>query len=401
MFKAHWPMESVILEYRLYTPMRARLVRPAGGWLKGLDRWLYPFLSSPLQKKKPFSSYSSQSSFSRWRYMTSFDSTRKRKQEFAEANKASWSDYVHSPLPDSALDFSFDSIFSPLDPQLPTSTFDYSPLSRRHSVVVSDLEHLPKQEYDLQQLQHQQQQQHHHWDTGFQHLLGTSMPSSWSSSSSSGISSFGGSVPHQRVYSLHMETSPLDFGAVPAASPTTPAFFSPSFLDALNFEGDAFVDASMLKEHDFMVNNQPPPLSTNTITPSALSGGVHAEQSEPQTHIKLQRPKPEKRHGKKPSPPASPTNTVSSSMSSSPSPPITPMQSGSFSVIPEEEDESMPDRPSRDDNHHDLDVALKPLVQQYLLGNSSNDSATSGERTVMILTSKVAQKSYGTEKRYD
>ncbi|CAO3627210.1 unnamed protein product [Cunninghamella blakesleeana] len=40
---------------------------------------------------------------------------------------------------------------------------------------------------------------------------------------------------------------------------------------------------------------------------------------------------------------------------------------------------------------------LKPLVQQYLL---SNDPIPSGERTITILTSKVAQKSYGTEKRF-
>ncbi|KAF7725584.1 hypothetical protein EC973_009539 [Apophysomyces ossiformis] len=38
---------------------------------------------------------------------------------------------------------------------------------------------------------------------------------------------------------------------------------------------------------------------------------------------------------------------------------------------------------------------LQPLIQQYLL---SEDPVHAGERTVMILTSKVAQKSYGTEK---
>jgi hypothetical protein len=39
---------------------------------------------------------------------------------------------------------------------------------------------------------------------------------------------------------------------------------------------------------------------------------------------------------------------------------------------------------------------LKPLVTKYM---NMRSPATSGERTVMILTSKVAQKSYGTEKR--
>ena len=39
---------------------------------------------------------------------------------------------------------------------------------------------------------------------------------------------------------------------------------------------------------------------------------------------------------------------------------------------------------------------LKPLVQSYL---QSPDPIAAGEKTVIILTSKVAQKSYGTEKR--
>jgi hypothetical protein len=39
---------------------------------------------------------------------------------------------------------------------------------------------------------------------------------------------------------------------------------------------------------------------------------------------------------------------------------------------------------------------LKPLVTKYI---NMRSPASSGERTVMILTSKVAQKSYGTEKR--
>ncbi|KAG2228214.1 hypothetical protein INT45_011006, partial [Circinella minor] len=40
---------------------------------------------------------------------------------------------------------------------------------------------------------------------------------------------------------------------------------------------------------------------------------------------------------------------------------------------------------------------LKPLVQTYL---QSTNPMASGEKTVIILTSKVAQKSYGTEKRF-
>ncbi|CAG8675066.1 3429_t:CDS:2, partial [Scutellospora calospora] len=40
---------------------------------------------------------------------------------------------------------------------------------------------------------------------------------------------------------------------------------------------------------------------------------------------------------------------------------------------------------------------MRPVIQQYL--NSTNPAAM-GEKTVMVLTSKVAQKSYGTEKRF-
>ncbi|CEI88452.1 hypothetical protein RMCBS344292_02842 [Rhizopus microsporus] len=44
---------------------------------------------------------------------------------------------------------------------------------------------------------------------------------------------------------------------------------------------------------------------------------------------------------------------------------------------------------------------IKPLVQTYLANSVSQEAATRlGEKTVIILTSKVAQKSYGTEKRF-
>jgi hypothetical protein len=40
---------------------------------------------------------------------------------------------------------------------------------------------------------------------------------------------------------------------------------------------------------------------------------------------------------------------------------------------------------------------MKPAIQAYL---RTSDPVTAGERTVIIMTSKVAQKSYGTERRY-
>lgn len=41
-------------------------------------------------------------------------------------------------------------------------------------------------------------------------------------------------------------------------------------------------------------------------------------------------------------------------------------------------------------------VKMKPAIQAYL---HADDPIEAGERTVIIMTSKVAQKSYGTEKR--
>lgn len=42
-------------------------------------------------------------------------------------------------------------------------------------------------------------------------------------------------------------------------------------------------------------------------------------------------------------------------------------------------------------------IKMKPAIQAYL---HADDPIEAGERTVIIMTSKVAQKSYGTEKRY-
>ncbi|KAI8074224.1 beta-trefoil DNA-binding domain-containing protein [Gilbertella persicaria] len=46
--------------------------------------------------------------------------------------------------------------------------------------------------------------------------------------------------------------------------------------------------------------------------------------------------------------------------------------------------------------------SLKPMIQEYLVCREHQDRSVpvAGERTVMVLTSRVAQKSYGTEKRF-
>ncbi|CAG8524542.1 15325_t:CDS:2 [Funneliformis caledonium] len=124
------------------------------------------------------------------------------------------------------------------------------------------------------------------------------------------------------------------------------------------------------------------------------------------------------------SPPESPGASVSSSSSSPPSlsPPQTPNYMRRLSISPtiiEEEEEVMMSSPNPVpvvtsaspfvpdlSNINSVNPRLtqsaaanvmRPVIQQYL--NSSNPAAL-GEKTVMVLTSKVAQKSYGTEKRF-
>lgn len=414
--------------------------------------------------------------------------SRKRKQDFsAEVAKTPWSDYVYSspsspsqqvPLPPSSGCDMFDQVHQPdydlnLDSILAqgydfgnnhninvthgsASQFAADPASRRHSVAVGELDY--KQEYDIRR-----------FDTDLQQLLGMP-PSSWSSSSSSSTNEplqtpqqQQQPMPHRRTMSLRLETSLPHVSS--EQSPSTPSFFSPSFLDALNADdtpgqgfqaGVSFMDSTDLNgmtpspsasSAEFLLQHQQVSSTTvadsNTIAPSAISH----PWVQPQPQDQYQQPQPQQQQQQRrrsskvklspSSPPQSPSNTVTSSMSSSsPSPPITPMTlSGLYQVqhpaIPEE-DEDMVDHhhphaqqhqhPHQQQQQHQqhkmypMDVklskssmvtarmlqgansanALRPHIQQYLL---SNDPAGSGERTVMVLTSKVAQKSYGTEKR--
>jgi len=124
------------------------------------------------------------------------------------------------------------------------------------------------------------------------------------------------------------------------------------------------------------------------------------------------------------SPPESPASISSSSSSPpSPSPPQTPNYMRRLSISPTimEEEEEILVSSSNTTNPVSLvsssyvpDMSninstvnprltqsaaanmMRPVIQQYI--NSSNPAAL-GEKTVMVLTSKVAQKSYGTEKR--
>ncbi|KAI8137009.1 hypothetical protein BJV82DRAFT_718540 [Fennellomyces sp. T-0311] len=417
--------------------------------------------------------------------------SRKRKQDFPEKTSSVWSDYVYSspsspstsvPMPPSTdalmldhsnpYDLNLDTIFS-----TSALSFDFDQdhtnggtASRRHSVAVGELDYHSfdtiKQEFDTRRL-----------DMDLQQLLG--LPSSWSSNSSGSTvdDQQRQQAQHKRTMSLRLETSlPMQASS---GSPTTPAFFSPSFLDALNADEDR--DAPLLfptgptsfhtalplvdpaTEYEQQQQTQQHDMVNMTASPSSTSADYllqhQQQQQQQQQHQQATQPQQDhqtiapnemwfvdqskekataKRRASKSSrlsPPTSPSNTITSSMSSSsPSPPITPMQPNcvydqltfngkQHPAIPEEDE----DMAWAENNQQaaqaaaaaaannrlrtsksslvtarmlqgaNTAAALKPHVQQYLM---SNDPAGSGERTVMILTSKVAQKSYGTEKRF-
>ncbi|KAJ8656397.1 hypothetical protein O0I10_007965 [Lichtheimia ornata] len=367
-------------------------------------------------------------------------------------------------------DHSFDFDQYNLESHLPLS----GSASRRHSVAVGEMDYHSfdnlKQDFDIRR-----------FDASLQQLL--ELPSSWSSNSTSEQSndSYPPPAPHKRAMSLRLETS-LPLQQQSTGSPDTPALFTPSFLDALNAEEDkdapllfpsgaiSFTTPTPLNGDGGENNQQRPedmlnmssspsnssvdyllqqhhqqaatttatsssiPISTSsTIAPSAISnnmwmmGGDHhhtPEKSSNRSTVAKRRVSKSRT-----SPPTSPSNTITSSMSSmSPSPPITPMQAHAFDHSNKkhhhptilEEDETISEQQHNNNSwanstDHPMRMSkssliaarmmqgvntaniLKPHVQQYLM---SNDPAGSGERTIMILTSKVAQKSYGTEKRF-
>lgn len=217
-------------------------------------------------------------------------------------------------------------IYSTEAPPLQAFNMDHffdenSSLNRRHSVAVGELDNMNHYYY------HQSQQ-----------------PFAW---------------PHASASAMDHRSS------ISTASPSTPGFFSPSFLDTLKHENE-YISDDVFQE----MMLQP------TITPSA----INKHQTDNLTNWLLNQPATKRR---KPSP---------TTILSTPSPPYP-------STILEEEDD---DEQSHNQDHivasriiqgeHNVSI-IKPLIEKYITSHYEN------ERKVMIFTSKVAQKSYGTEKR--
>lgn len=458
--------------------------------------------------------------------------SRKRKQE-----PGSLSDYVYSSpnspshplnLPNDVMDHGYP--FG-VDPTL--TTFEYPPVndyasqhqqqpsagidpfsnnhgfnSRRHSVAVGEMDYHyhPTYHSDNSATDHhdvssnslpfmkQEPLDGMNWgNTDFQHLFGgTSLPSSFSSHSSGATFDSINALDqppatHQRTLSLRLDNLPSshhqDHGT--CASPTTPVFFSSSFMDSLSAstttedDGNSFstysmaasvpLEASTHGSSLLPVTHSTDPIQFPLSTPYPqhqplehdvdLSSGymIHPDQLALQQHtptlwmadstsptsltkrasISKRRPSTKTTTTTQSSPPSSPATTTSTC---SPSPPITPSQHlstfdssfphHSHPSIPEEDDEpatqgfkaartatpsttfdeedSITDRTNADRRAKNNLVSarivqgansaaqLKPLIQRYLL---SDDPSACGEHSVTLLTSRVAQKSYGTEKR--
>ncbi|KAI8140722.1 hypothetical protein BJV82DRAFT_622268 [Fennellomyces sp. T-0311] len=178
-------------------------------------------------------------------------------------------------------------------------------------------------------------------------------------------------------------------------SPTTPAFFSPSFLESLNEDDRPFMQQEPLSAWPPQHQQQHPPSYEfpPTVDPMMDARARTNSTSEPlplfhsSTSASILSP---------PQSPSSPTPFIRSSSSSLRARPI-----------PEEEDDY-----TRYSDLRSLKAGLatarlmqssanasrlKPLINTYL---QSPDPVAAGEKTVILLTSKVAQKSYGTEKRF-
>ncbi|KAI7901420.1 uncharacterized protein BX663DRAFT_514350 [Cokeromyces recurvatus] len=344
---------------------------------------------------------------------TTTTDNRKRKQDHHLSSSmptSSWSDFIYSspssPSIENNLHFNFDTLFD--QQQLDQSGSN----SRRHSVAVGEMDYhsfdFIKQDINIIPATNNNSV----WDD-IQVLL--------NSTNTSGFTDLLSNTTidrpiHKRTLSLREDNPHYATLLSPALSTITTTsssssnFFNSSFLDALvaNENNDTATIMSDVTFNDDLLkftNSS----STSTITPSAITNEINTmadwllEQQEVKEKEKEKEKQQQKRQRRNSSTNSPISPTMASSLSSmSPSPPITPMQPVSlgFELICQQEWGEQ--QPSFNKNSlisarivqgETIAFSLKPLIQEYLVQNN-------GERTVIVLTSRVAQKSYGTEKRF-
>lgn len=388
--------------------------------------------------------------------------SRKRKQEDCKLSSSmpnnttsSWSDFIYSsPSSPSAVvennhhDFNFDSFFEQHQLHIESGSN-----SRRHSVAVGEMDYhsfdFTKQ--DMNVLPANDHHHQHNWDDLHLLLNSTIQPLQHPDR-----------PIHKRTMSLREDDPHYATLLSPtmSTSNSSPNFFSSSFLDALvaennlNKESDAatiisdmsFMDTAttndiLSQSGDFLKlattdlsSSTNTTSSSSTITPSAITNEINtmADWLLEQQEVKEMHSQSQKRQRRSVNSlsPVSPTHTMGSSLSSySPSPPITPMQPASLGFEPisfQSQQQPTQETTATTNNNEDWDhqlstminnksglisarmlqgentaSSLKPLIQDYLIRRDHQDRSlpVTGERTVMVLTSRVAQKSYGTEKR--
>ncbi|KAI9365118.1 hypothetical protein BD770DRAFT_468814 [Pilaira anomala] len=366
--------------------------------------------------------------------------SRKRKQQ--DENKlsssmpnnsaSSWTDFIYSsPSSPSVLEnneatqFNFDGFF--LDQQQQQQQHQIHEVSgtnsRRHSVAIGEMDYhsfdFSKSSLDLNTLDNTTNASYC-WDD--LHLLLNPPPPIYDNTNR---------PIHKRTMSLR-EDDP-NFAATsllsPTLSTTSSNFFSTSFLEALVAENSNSnnnnnnnnsreemndLDMSFIETSDILSQSLE---EFNHITPSSITTEINnmADWLLEQEQVKKMHTQKRQRRSLNSLSPVSPTHTLGSSLSSlSPSPPITPMQPASLGFEPILPFIQPPQPPQQQQQQQttvtkDWDTttsnnacALKPLIQDYLIKRELQDRSlpVTGERTIMVLTSRVAQKSYGTEKRF-
>jgi hypothetical protein len=372
-----------------------------------------------------------------------FADNRKRKQQddkllsSSMPNTSSWSDFIYSSpsSPSVETNFNFDTFFEQ------HQHIDQSGSnSRRHSVAVGEMDY-HSFDFSKQDINLMSATDNAPWDD--LHLLLNSTTTTTTTTTTAAAATTAGGLPDRPIHRRTLSLREDDPHYATLLSPASPNFFSSSFLDALvaeNVGRDNSDAATIISDMSFMDASSTTDLLSQsgdflklatgdfntTVTPSAITNEINtmADWLLEQQEVKEMHAQAQKRQRRSTDSlsPASPTHTMGSSLSSlSPSPPITPMQPASLGFEPISFQQPQPQPQTNEwditnlnsTNHKSGMISarilqgettassLKPLIQDYLIRREHQDRSlpVTGERTVMVLTSRVAQKSYGTEKR--